>query len=117
MDGKPQKNAKTASTTGTPDLSTAVDGDPMPAAKVKLGGELRANGIFLPRSMHHLLKWILTVAPSVWGFWRLRSFALDVTRCRFRAKELASRLCDGQTIWIRPNDLIGRHIFYHGIWE
>lgn len=47
----------------------------------------------------------------------MRRLALDPVRCKFPKKIIKTSLSNGQQIWIDPNDLIGRCIFYHGLWE
>lgn len=71
----------------------------------------------MPVFAHALLRAFLSAGTNVKGGWRVRRLALDPVRCRFPKKLIKSRLSNGQQIWIDPNDLIGRCIFYQGLWE
>ncbi len=42
---------------------------------------------------------------------------LDVASVRFPDGLVQTSLIYGPKLWVEPNDLIGRHVFYHGVWE
>ncbi len=49
--------------------------------------------------------------------WRLRHRVLDFENVRFPEAPIKAKLVYGPSLWIRPNDPIGRAIFYDGQWE
>jgi FkbM family methyltransferase len=70
-----------------------------------------------PLGVHRLIRKVLRRAGNSCGAWRLRHHMLDVDAVRFPVDEVKTRLRFGQPFWVRPNDLIGRCIFYNGLWE
>jgi FkbM family methyltransferase len=51
------------------------------------------------------------------GLWRLRHKMLDFSKVRFPELPIKVRLSSGRHLWVKPNDPIGRAIFYDGKWE
>jgi FkbM family methyltransferase len=70
-----------------------------------------------PTFVHRMLRQVLDSTSGVRGMWRLRRHLLNVETVQFPRGALVSRLIFGQKIWLMPNDLIGRHLFYQRVWE
>ncbi|HUR53329.1 MAG TPA: FkbM family methyltransferase [Gemmataceae bacterium] len=70
-----------------------------------------------PALVHRLLRWVIRSLPRFPKVWRLRHHALNVRSVRFRERLVRTRVLGGPSLWVKPNDLIGRHIFYDGVWE
>ncbi|ADV63867.1 methyltransferase FkbM family [Isosphaera pallida ATCC 43644] len=53
------------------------------------------------------------------GVWRIKHHFLDLKRVQFRRSLILTRIeiGDHPQIWIDPNDLIGRTIYFRGAWE
>jgi len=51
------------------------------------------------------------------GAWRLKPLVSNRFRMRFPRGPVLTCLESGEKIWVWPNDLIGRNIFYGGFWE
>jgi len=51
------------------------------------------------------------------GAWRLRDYLLNTERVAFPEGTVRTRLRFGPWLWVPPNDLMGRNIFYRGLWE
>lgn len=64
-----------------------------------------------------MVRGMLRYGKSLPGMWRLRHRVLNFERVRFPEALLKARLSYGPVMWVRPNDPIGRAIFYDGQWE
>jgi len=71
----------------------------------------------LPLFIHRFFRLILPVVANRKGGWRLRAWVMDVRKTRFLRNALLQRLETGASLWIDPNDSMGRSVFYHGLWE
>jgi len=49
--------------------------------------------------------------------WRLRKRMLDIDTVRFPDGLVKTNLTLGPAVYVFPNDVIGRNIFYRGLWE
>src|SRR5262245_37025353 len=70
-----------------------------------------------PLLAHKMVRGLLHYGKGLPGLWRLRHRVLNFERVRFPEALVKARLSYGPTIWVRPNDPIGRAIFYDGQWE
>src|SRR5262245_38953169 len=70
-----------------------------------------------PTFVHRMFRQLLDSASGLRGVWRLRRHLLDTEAVHFPPGPLVSRLKFGPKIWLMPNDLIGRHLFYQRVWE
>ncbi|MFT3883490.1 MAG: FkbM family methyltransferase [Gemmatales bacterium] len=70
-----------------------------------------------PVAAHKMVRGLLLYGKSLPGMWRLRHRVLNFEKVRFPEAPVKARLSYGPTMWVRPNDPIGRAIFYDGQWE
>jgi FkbM family methyltransferase len=70
-----------------------------------------------PLLAHRLARCIIRTGRGCPGVWRLRQRVLDFERIRFPETIVKANLFNGATLWVRPNDPIGRAIYYDGKWE
>lgn len=70
-----------------------------------------------PLVIHKLVRSILHAGHGLPGLWRLRHRVLNYEQVRFPEALVKARLKYGPVMWVRPNDPIGRAIFYDGQWE
>jgi FkbM family methyltransferase len=70
-----------------------------------------------PLVVHRLLRQVVRTMPRFPKVWRLRQHVLDIDTVRFPDGLVDAILVHGPRMWVEPNDLIGRHIFYQGAWE
>lgn len=70
-----------------------------------------------PVMAHKLVRGLLHYGKRLPGMWRLRHRVLNFEQVRFPEAPIKARLSFGPTMWVRPNDPIGRAIFYDGQWE
>lgn len=83
-----------------------------------VSSELRVNHASrYPLFAHRALRCGLRFGANLPGVWRLRHRLLDISRTAFPDRPIKTRLRFGQSLWVLPNDLIGRNIFYNGLWE
>ncbi|HMO34622.1 MAG TPA: FkbM family methyltransferase, partial [Gemmatales bacterium] len=64
-----------------------------------------------------MVREVLRWGKGIPGLWRLRHHVLNYERVRFPEKPVLTKLRYGPSMWVRPNDPIGRAIFYDGYWE
>ncbi len=70
-----------------------------------------------PVVAHKMVRGLLHYGKGLPGMWRLRHRVLNFETIRFPESLIKAKLTYGPTIWVRPNDPIGRAIFYDGQWE
>jgi FkbM family methyltransferase len=70
-----------------------------------------------PLVIHKMVRGLLHWGQHLPGMWRLRHRMLDFERIRFPEAPIQAQLTYGPKLWVRPNDPIGRSIFYDGQWE
>lgn len=70
-----------------------------------------------PLVVHHLVRNLLRCGKGLPGLWRLRHRVLNFETLRFPEAAIKAKLSYGPSLWVRPNDPIGRAIFYDGHWE
>jgi FkbM family methyltransferase len=70
-----------------------------------------------PMFVHQLCRLIVRTAPKFPKVWKLRHHLLNLDTVRFPDGDVKARLLKSAKIWVEPNDLIGRYIFYQGVWE
>ena len=71
----------------------------------------------LPVFAHRWGRWVTARYPRLPGMWRLRQWLMNHQRLRFPCESLELALPSGPRMAVNPNDLIGRTIFYCGLWE
>src|SRR5262245_36483242 len=89
----------------------------MPATTVDARSAAARRAWTFPVGVHRALRWLTQRAGRGPGVWRLRRRLLDLERVRFSQGMVQTRLAYGQSLWVYPNDLIGRYVFYAGLWE
>jgi len=81
------------------------------------GDGIESKPMACPRIVHRLLRLGLPASLRLPGVWRLFHHVLDIKRCSFPDGPIRVRNRFGLRMWVKPNDLIGRQIFYTGAWE
>ena len=70
-----------------------------------------------PVAVHQMVRRLLRWGKGLPGLWRLRHRVLNFETLRFPEQAIKAKLSYGPHLWVRPNDPIGRAIFYDGHWE
>ncbi|HEV3145976.1 MAG TPA: FkbM family methyltransferase [Gemmataceae bacterium] len=70
-----------------------------------------------PLFVHQLCRLLVHAAPRFPKVWKLRHHLLNLESVRFPDRLVQTSLLRSAKIWVEPNDLIGRYIFYQGVWE
>ncbi len=75
------------------------------------------SAITWPLVVHKMVRSLLHWGKGLPGLWRLRHRVLNFENVRFPEAPIKAKLVYGPSLWVCPNDPIGRAIFYDGQWE